>query len=214
MHKLNAALPILFVAVACAVLITLHAPPAQAEDMCDMAKLTQAIHDRPKDAFAYSMRGYCLMRPRANGERALIKNIEAGIKDLERALQFDPRNYIALHNLGHAAGLLMYEDLAIYEFTQAIAVNPKAGESYAGRGWAYFESCKLKEASADFQRAASLDASTRSRIASSERMAIKQADCARPPPVPEYMRIGPQADPYFDHSSDYWRQRRWEERPH
>jgi hypothetical protein len=215
MHKFLAALSALLIALMHAPLATaLPDPPVSPWPGCDMAQLTKAINDRPKDSNAWFSRADCLLTPRPGNQRPLIKNFEAAIKDLERGLQLDPRNWRAHHNFGHAAELLPYENLAIYEFSQAIAINPKGAESYLGRGWAQFESCLLKQAAADFQRAASLDASMRSRIPTNERMNVKQAECVRPPPVPEYMRVGPQADPYFDHNSDYWRQRRWEERPH
>ena len=45
-----------------------------------------------------------------------------------------------------------YDDFAVYEFNKAIALNPKSGRSYIGRGFAYLEMCDFKAAPPDFSK--------------------------------------------------------------
>ena len=137
-----------------------------------------------------------------------MNNTEAAVKDLEAALKLAPRNWIAHHDYAHAAYLLGYDDFAVYEFNKAIALNPKSGRSYMGRGFAYLEMCNFKAAPLDFQQAVNLDPSLRSKVATQQQIAYHHQECtARPVPPPSPNGRRPGNDPYFDHNSDYWRQR-------
>jgi Tfp pilus assembly protein PilF len=149
-----------------------------------------------------------------NDRKPPLKNMEAAVKDLETAIKLAPRNFFAHHNYAHAAYLLGYDNFAVYEFTKAIALNPNSGRSYMGRGFAYLEECNFKAAPPDFQKAVSLDPSLRSEVATEQVYARHRVQCtARPVPPPNF-RATPGTDQYLDHSSDYWRLRTWEERPH
>ena len=161
----------------------------------------------PNDAGAYVERANCYLKPGPNNQKPPLLNTEAAIKDLEAALKLAPRNWIAHHDYAHTAYLVGYDDFAVYEFNKAIALNPKSGRSYMGRGFAYLEMCDFKAAPADFQQAVNLDPSLRSQVATPQQIAEHHRQCtARPVPTPTYNRA-PRNDPYFDHNSDYWRQR-------
>jgi tetratricopeptide (TPR) repeat protein len=149
-----------------------------------------------------------------NDQKPPLRNMEAAVKDLETAIKLDPRNFFAHHNYAHAAYLLGYDDFAVHEFNKAIALNPRSGRSYMGRGYAYLEECNFKAAPPDFQKAVSLDPSLRREVANEQIFARHRAQCtARPVPPPNF-RATPGTDQYLDHSSDFWRQRNWDERPH
>jgi tetratricopeptide (TPR) repeat protein len=186
---------------------------ARAAGPCSLRDATDAIRQSPKDANAYVIRAVCYLTFGPNDQKPPLKNLEAAVKDLEEAIKLDPKNFFARHNYAHAAYLLGYPKFAVSEFTKAISLNPKAARSYLGRGWAYLEACEFKDAGPDFQRAINLDASLRGEVATRQRIADLQADCTRPP-VAAPNRPAPGGDPYLDHNSDYWRNRRWEERPH
>jgi tetratricopeptide (TPR) repeat protein len=186
---------------------------ARAAGPCSLRDATDAIHQSPKDANAYATRAVCYLTFGPNNQKPPLKNTEAAVKDLEEAIKLDPRNFFARHNYAHAAYLLGYPEFAVSEFTKAISLNPRAARSYLGRGWAYLELCEFKDAASDFQRAVNLDASLQGQVTTREQIADQQTECTRPAvAVPN--RPAPGADPYFDHNSDYWRNRRWEERPH
>ena len=175
---------------------------------------SNAVRQNPSDANAYVTRAVCYMTFGPNHQKPPLKNMEAAVKDLETAIKLDPRNFFAHHNYAHAAYLLGYDDFAVYEFTKAIALNPKSGRSYMGRGYAYLEECNLKAAPPDFQKAVSLDPSLRPEVATEQIFDYHRRQCtARPVPPPNF-RATPGTDQYLDHNSDYWRQRNWEERPH
>jgi tetratricopeptide (TPR) repeat protein len=189
------------------------ATPVRAAAPCSVREATEAIGRTPKDANAWVTRAVCYLTFGPNGQKPPLKNVDAAVKDLEHAIRLDPKNYFAHHNYAHAAYLLGFQDFAIYEFNKAIALSPRAARSYMGRGWAYLESCNLNNAVSDLQRAMNLDASLRSQVSERE-IAGKRADCARPPVAAPRNVPAPGTDPYFDHNSDYWKNRRWEERPH
>lgn len=91
-------------------------------------------------------------------------------KDLERALQLDPRDFYAWHNYGElnyqAGDLWMAKDhsnalRAAEAFSKAIQINPKSARSYMGRGWALLAAGDRKRADQDFGAALKLDPSLR-----------------------------------------------------
>ncbi len=175
---------------------------------------SNAIRQNPKNADAYVARAVCYMSFGPNDQTPPLKNLEAAVKDLEAAIKLAPRNFSAHHNYAHVAYLLGFDDFAVYEFNKAIALNPSSGRSYMGRGFAYLEECNFTAAPADFQKAVSLDPSLRTKVASEQSFAYHRRQCtAQPVPAPNF-RATPGTDGYLDHNSDYWRQRRWEERPH
>ena len=175
---------------------------------------SNAVRHNPKDADAFVARAVCYMTFGPNDQKPPLRNMEAAVKDLETAIKLAPRSFFAHHNYAHAAYLLGYDDFAVYEFTKAIALNPNSSRSYMGRGYAYLEECNLKAAPADFQKAVSLDPSLRREVATEQTFARHRSECTARPVPPPNVRATPGTDPYLDHNSDYWRQRRWEERPH
>ncbi len=185
-----------------------------ADEPCNLAALTNAIQQNPKDVTRYLDRAYCYGRPGPNNQKPPLRKLGAAIKDLETALRLDPRNFAAHHNYAHSAYLLGYDDFAVHEFTKAIALNPRSARSYMGRGFAYLEMCEFRAASPDFQKAVSLDPALRSKVATPQMIATKRNECRIQPAGRSGGGLGPSRNPYFDHSSDYWKQRKWEERPH
>ena len=95
------------------------------------------------------------------------------------------------HDYGNAAYLLGYQDFAIYEFDRALAINSRSARTWMGRGWSWYEECKLDRASSDFDRAVSLDRTLASSIAGPAEIDSRRTECARiawqlahPPPPP------------------------------
>jgi tetratricopeptide (TPR) repeat protein len=87
---------------------------------------------------------------------------------LERAIQLNPKDYIAWHNYGQlnfeAGDLWLVNDhgnarRAIWAFSNAIALNPQFARSYMGRGWSYLELNDETHANADFRTTLQLDPS-------------------------------------------------------
>jgi tetratricopeptide (TPR) repeat protein len=207
-------LRVLLIVIATSGVFAKQASSADAAGACDIRAATEAIRQHPRDANSYVIRAACLRTRGPGGQKPPLKNTEAAVRDLEVAIKLDPRNFFARHNYAYAAYLLGYAQFAVAEFTEAISLDPKAARSYVGRGWVYLESCQLKEATPDFQRAVSLDASLQTSVATRQEIVYRQSECARSAvPAPNPVR-SPSSDPYLDHSSDYWRQRNWEERPH
>ena len=187
---------------------------AYAAGQCSVDEATESIRRHPNDANGYITRALCYMTVGPGHTKPRLKAMDAAVRDLETALKLDPKNYVVHHNYGHAAYLLGYQDFAVYEFTKAISLNSRSARSYMGRGWAQVYLCDFKNAVPDFQRAVSLDASLRREVASEQSIAAHEAECRRPPIPPPSQFSGPGTDGYFDRNSDYWRNRRWEERPH
>ena len=91
-------------------------------------------------------------------------------KDLEAAVQINPKDFYAWHNYGdlnYSAGdFWMLNDhsnakRSVTAFSRAIALNPKSARSYMGRGWAYLTMDDSAHANADFLAALQLDPSLR-----------------------------------------------------
>jgi tetratricopeptide (TPR) repeat protein len=144
-----------------------------------LTNTTGLIQQNPKDSNAYVSRAEVYLTPSPDGGKPPLENLNLAVKDLESALKIDPKNFYALHDYGHAAYLLNHDDIAIAEFTKAIAVNPRgSGRSHLGRGWAYYEECKFDEALKDFHEAARLDASLQSSAATPQQIAAKKQECA------------------------------------
>ena len=180
---------------------------------CNLAELTNAVRQHPKDAEALVTRAVCYMSFGSNTQKPPLRYTDAAIQDLEAAVRLAPRDFFVHHNYAHAAYLMGQDSFAVNEFNKAIELNPRSARSFMGRGFAYLEMCEFKAAPPDFQKAVSLDPSLRTKVASQQEIARHQAQCtAQPVPAPQIRAPG--VDPYLDHSSDYWRLRNWEERPH
>jgi tetratricopeptide (TPR) repeat protein len=91
-------------------------------------------------------------------------------KNLERAIQLNPRDFYAWHNYGQlnfeAGDLWMIGDhsnarRAVLAFSEAISLKPTSARSFMGRGFAYVEMNDAAHANADFQTALRLDPSLR-----------------------------------------------------
>jgi len=87
-------------------------------------------------------------------------------KDLEQAIQLEPKNFYAWHNYGNlyylSGDLWMVNDhsnarRAVWAFTKAIELNPKSARSYMGRGWTYLRMNDQAHANADLQKALQID---------------------------------------------------------
>lgn len=166
-----------------------------------LAAATEQVRQHPRDANAYVTRSYYYLKPTPGGDKPPMKNAELAIQDLETAIKLDPNNYAARHNFAHAAYLFDFDNFAIVEFTKALKLNPNGSRSYLGRGWAYYQSCKLNEASADFDQAVRKDASLRLEIANPPRIRYRRQECAaleeqarqaalQPPPRPSSPNLG------------------------
>ena len=173
----------------------------------NLGGLTDAIRRNPNNADAYIERAECYLKPRSSVLKPPLMNTEAAIKDLEAALKLAPRNWIAHHDYAHTAYLMDYDDFAVYEFSKAISLNPGSGKSYLGRGFAYLAMCDFKAAPPDFQKAVGLDPSLRAKVATQQEINSFFQRCSAQPVAAPTISRAPRNDPYFDHSSDYWRQR-------
>lgn len=179
---------------------------------CNMAQLNEQIRQNPRNVNALITRAACNLN--SPGQRKPpLQNVLAAIPDLESALQIDPRNYYAHHNYAQTAYLLGFDDYAISEYTQAIALNSSGGRSYLGRGWSYFNVCELAKASADFAQAAHYDPSLRAEAASPQLMAQHQSECSRSPAPAQSLRNCPKAMIFaFNLNARYVLQSEWQKR--
>lgn len=166
-----------------------------------IAAASEQIRQHPRDANAWVTRAYYYLKPAPSGSKPPMKNAELAIQDLETAIKLDPKNYFARHNYAHAAYLFDFDNFAILEFNKALALNPHGARSYLGRGWAYYQSCKLNEAADDFEQAVRKDASLRGEIATPQKIQNRRQECAilaeqarraalQPPPRPAGPNLG------------------------
>lgn len=153
-------------------------------------RATQEIQKNPRDAGAYVNRAECYLEIPPGGGKPPLPNVDLAVADLEQALKLNPRNFSARHDYAHVAYLLGYQDFAISEFGKAIMLNPSSARSYLGRGWAYFASCRLGDAAADFSRTVGLDPSLQAKVAGKQYLVEKKNECAASayaaahPPIP------------------------------
>jgi hypothetical protein len=160
-----------------------HIVPRGPDISAQIAQATARIQQNPRDANAWVSRAVYYLTPTPGGGKPPLQNAEAAVRDLETALKLDPNNFYALHNYGHVAYLLDYDDFAIYEFTKAIAVNPRgSARSYMGRGWAYYQECKFDPAVANFKDAVRLDSSLQSQIAGPQKFRPEGRNARKSPP--------------------------------
>jgi tetratricopeptide (TPR) repeat protein len=123
----------------------------------------------PRDVNALDNRGYLGMQFAKKGlYRTYWQWLAA--KDLEAAVQINPKDFYAWHNYGdlnYSAGdFWMQNDhsnakRSVTAFTRAITLNPKSARSYMGRGLAYLAMDDPTHAKADFSAALQLDPSLR-----------------------------------------------------
>lgn len=116
--------------------------PAQVQQFL---KWSDVLLKNPRDVNALDNRGVLSMRFATKGlYRTYWQWLAA--KDLEAAVQINPKDFYAWHNYGdlnYSAGdLWMMNDhsnaqRAVTAFSRAIALNPGSARSYMGRGWAY-----------------------------------------------------------------------------
>jgi tetratricopeptide (TPR) repeat protein len=140
--------------------------PAQVEQFL---KWSAVLSKNPHDVDALDHRAYLSMRfAKAGLYRTYWRWLAA--KDLEAAVQINPRDFSAWHNYGdlnYSSGdLWMMNDhsnarRAVTAFSKAIALNPGSARSYMGRGWAYLTMDDQAHAGADFSAALKLDPSLR-----------------------------------------------------
>ncbi|HYB42837.1 MAG TPA: hypothetical protein VEL75_13755 [Candidatus Methylomirabilis sp.] len=138
--------------------------PAQVQQFLQWSA---ALEKNPRDVNALDNRAYLDMQFSRKGlYRSYWQWLAA--KDLEAAVQIDPKDFYAWHNYGdlnYSAGdLWMMHDhsnakRSVAAFTRAIALNPKSARSYMGRGWAYLSMDDQVHADADFATALRLDPS-------------------------------------------------------
>jgi tetratricopeptide (TPR) repeat protein len=122
----------------------------QGKDPALLQKLNNdlaAVQRKPNDEATLSEIGYICMEFSRVKTAANMWSAwqDCSAKALERAIQLNPRNYVAWHNYGQlnfeAGDLWIVNDHsnARRAFSQAIALNTKSARSYMGRGWAYLE---------------------------------------------------------------------------
>jgi len=92
-------------------------------------------------------------------------------RDLEKAIHLDPNNFYARHNYaevcfhyGDAPNDHQAMNIAIREFSKAIAIRPNSARSYMGRSWAYLMLNDEAHFEADSQKALELDPSLQSEM--------------------------------------------------
>lgn len=140
--------------------------PAQVQQFLQWSA---ALSKNPRDVNALDNRAYLGME---FAKRGLYRTYWQWLaaKDLEAAMQINPKDFVAWHNYGdlnYSAGdFWMTNDhsnarRAVAAFTRAIALNPGSARSYMGRGWAYLAMDDQPHASADFSTALKLDPSLR-----------------------------------------------------
>jgi tetratricopeptide (TPR) repeat protein len=155
---------------------------------------TQQIQRNPKDVTALVTRGAVCLNA-ANQSRYGFFWIYKAAKDLEAAINLDPNNFYARHNYAQAAFQMgdMGRDqpnmrLAVYQFTKAIALNPKSARSYMGRGFAYQMLNQEAKMQADYATALRLEPSLRADLVKeSEGIASKRAQLAGVPAMLDRM---------------------------
>ena len=140
--------------------------PAQVQQFLQWSAV---LSKNPRDVNALDNRGYLDMEFAKKGlYRSYWQWLAA--KDLEAAVQINPKDFYAWHNYGdlnYSSGdLWMMNDhsnakRAVTAFTRAIALNPGSARSYMGRGWAYLTMDDQDHANADFSTALKLDPSLR-----------------------------------------------------
>lgn len=140
--------------------------PAQVQQFLQWSA---ALTKNPRDVTALDNRAYLDMQFARKGlYRSYWQWLAA--KDLEAAVQINPRDFAAWHNYGdlnYSAGdFWMTNDhsnakRAVTAFTRAIELNPKSARSYMGRGWAYLSMDDGARANADFSTALRMDPSLR-----------------------------------------------------
>jgi S1-C subfamily serine protease len=85
------------------------------------------------------------------------KDYPAAIQQFSRALDLDPKDYLAYNERGAAYTWLDKDSEAIRDFTQAIDLNPRFPIAYRNRGAAYSRQGQLQKALEDLNRALSLN---------------------------------------------------------
>jgi tetratricopeptide (TPR) repeat protein len=94
----------------------------------------------------------------ARGNIRIAKgNTEAGLADLEKAVQYSgsPKDY--LPSLGFAQLAAMKQPAAIETFTKLLTEDPKSSSALMGRGLAYFQVGQLNNAFQDLSQAIELE---------------------------------------------------------
>ena len=126
------------------------------------------IQANPRNVAALTTRGVISMRIAAHSPLSVFW-LYAAAKDLEHAIQLAPNDFYAHHNYaevcfryGDAPNDHSAEQLAIREYSKAIAIKPNSARSYMGRSWAYLMLGDQAHFQADAQRALQLDPSLRS----------------------------------------------------
>jgi len=118
------------------------------EDINELDFLAKADYWRELLSTAYSERG-----TRAGHDRNDLMQAEA---DYDRAVELDPSNMVAVHNLGYTHYLLGELHQAVLDFSQAIALDPSSVLSYYFRGKTHFGLGDLEQAISDFNQAIAL----------------------------------------------------------
>jgi tetratricopeptide (TPR) repeat protein/V8-like Glu-specific endopeptidase len=119
------------------------------EQNIDNAKLAlndfnRAVELDPKDALAYSLRGY---------QRIKLGDTKGGLEDLNQALRLNPNDYRIYGNRGTARSRLGDKQGAISDYNQVIALHPKDELAYYARGEVRSELGDKKGAVADYDQA-------------------------------------------------------------
>lgn len=107
-----------------------------------------------------------LLKPLTNAQQTLYQegvnkyeagNYEGAVKDLNQAIELDPKNALAYNKRGDAYYRLGDYEQAQADSSQAISLNPQDANAYFDRGFALSELGKYKEAIADYTQAIKLN---------------------------------------------------------
>ncbi|MCC5660667.1 tetratricopeptide repeat protein [Nostoc sp. XA010] len=107
-----------------------------------------------------------LLKPLTNAQQTLYQegvnkyeagNYEGAVKDLNQAIELDPKNALAYNKRGDAYYRLGDYEQAQADSSQAISLNPQDANAYFDRGFAFSELGKYKEAIADYTQAIKLN---------------------------------------------------------
>jgi tetratricopeptide (TPR) repeat protein len=108
----------------------------------------QVIRLDPKNAFAYSNRGYAYYRK---------KDYDLAVPDLEQAMELDPKLRYPYRGRGNVYIAQGDIERAIAYYDHAIELDPKYEDAYESRGDAYRAKGDYGRATADYDQAIVLD---------------------------------------------------------
>lgn len=92
---------------------------------------TEAIRLRPDDTHFYNNRGYCYY--------AYLQNYTEALKDLNKAIQLQADNIMALYNRAMTYAVMEDYEPAIRDLDEVLRINTQDVWAYVSRGWYKYE---------------------------------------------------------------------------